>query len=112
MYTLAIVLSFFSVWSLFAITEKVEFNKKRLTLALSENVGLAKVVSFLSFLTATILLGSLLGPAVGILANTVIWMIFASCIVLFAPFPKLRLPHLVLIIVVLLGLEVVFNLFL
>ncbi|MEM8999546.1 MAG: hypothetical protein AAGB24_04715 [Bacteroidota bacterium] len=109
MYTLAIVLCFGSVWALFSTANKVEFEKKGVTLSLSNNVLLAKGLSLILVLLSTLLLCNLLGIAVGILSNFVIWMIFGSAVALFAPFPKLRWVHLILIIVLFSVLEVLFH---
>lgn len=109
MYTLAIILSFCSVWSLFSAANKVEFGKTNITLTLSKKTKVAKLLAMVSFLVSTILLWYLLGASVGILASSVIWMILASLVVLFAPFPKLKSFHLILLGLVLLAIELLFK---
>ncbi|MEL6916195.1 MAG: hypothetical protein AAFO99_00555 [Bacteroidota bacterium] len=109
MYTLAVILSFCSIWSLFSAANKVEFDKKNITLTFSKKTRVTKIVALVSFLGAMALLWYLLGAVVGILASTVIWMILASLVVLFAPFPKFRGVHLILIVALLLCIELLLN---
>ncbi|MEM9142621.1 MAG: hypothetical protein AAGA86_06505 [Bacteroidota bacterium] len=105
MYTLVILLSFVSVWCLYAASKKVAFAKNNITLTLSRHPKAAKIAALVAFLGSTLLLIFLLGTAIGILASSIVWMIIASCVVLFAPFPKLKLGHLIFILALLLGTE-------
>ena len=109
MYTLAIFLSFCSIWSLFAAADKVEFAKTKMTLTLSKKTKVTKMVALVAFLGATGMLSYLLGPVVGILSSCVLWMILASLIVLFAPFPNLRFIHLSLLFGLLFGIDMLFT---
>jgi len=105
MYTIATLLCFASVWSLFSSAQKVEFEKRHLTLALAKNGKIAKGISVALYLGSTLLFCSLLGYGTGILGSIILWMIFASVVVLFAPFPTLRFVHLILMVGVLILLE-------
>jgi len=109
MVTLAVVLSFVSVWGLLASAKKVEFEKKGTTLLLSKNTGAAKVVALVSFLISTIVFCFLFGSTVGIISSGVLWMILASLTLLFAPFPKLSYRFLAGMIVLCVVFELLFH---
>ena len=107
MITLAILLSFCSVWCLYSVSERVEFAKSnRIALQLlRKNTKVAKGASLAFFMTATIVLCSLLNSTIGIISSLLIWMTLSSGITLFAPFPKFKAKQLVLLFLLLLAVE-------
>ncbi|MEM7382529.1 MAG: hypothetical protein AAF361_15240 [Bacteroidota bacterium] len=78
-----------------------------MSLILSQNVKVAKMVALAFFLASTALFCYVLGMAVGILASTVVWMILSSLVTLFAPFPRFKYVHLILLTVVLVSVELI-----
>lgn len=109
MITLALVLSFLSVWGLLASANKVEFEKKGMTLLLSKNTRAAKAVALVSLLLSTIVLCFLFDITVGIISSMVVWMIIASLVVLSTPFPKLSYRFLMGMIVICIVFELLFH---
>lgn len=105
MYSLSLIISFLSIWCLFATSPKVEFVKKHLTLALSQKKTLARGLSLGLLFIATLLLSLHLGIVTGVLTELCIWLLLASIIVLFAPFQKLNRLQLILIGVVVISIE-------
>ncbi|MEM6725424.1 MAG: hypothetical protein AAF598_15390 [Bacteroidota bacterium] len=76
-----------------------------MTLYLAERVQLSRSLSALFFVLSTALLIFNTGPAVGVLNSFIVWMVLASLVLLFAPFPKIRLLHLVLLSGILILIE-------
>ena len=109
MYSLSIITSFLSVWCLFAASAKVEFTKKHLTLRLAKHPTLSIGLSAGLFLGGTILLCTRLGVVTGILAEVFVWIMLASGVLLFAPFPKLKGFHVLLMGLLIIGIELLFT---
>lgn len=108
MYSLAIILSFLSVWSIFSKTKKVEFIKKNFTLYLYNNKVIADLLALSSLLIATILLSINLGIVAGIFTEITIWMLLASGVLLFTPFQKITAKHLFLFCLLIISIESLF----
>ncbi|WP_159090838.1 hypothetical protein [Aquimarina aquimarini] len=109
MYSLAIVTSFLSVWCLYAISERVDFVKKNITLVLSKNTKATQIVALVFFFASTFVLCFSLGLVTGIFSSLLIWMTLASSVLLFAPFPKLKYTHLILLGVLIIIIESLFT---
>lgn len=105
MYSLSIIFSFCSVWCLLAVSERIELEKKGVTLLLSKNKKVAKIVAFLFFIAATGLLIDILGTASGIFSSLSLWMIAASFIVLFTPFKNFKTYYLFIITISIVAIE-------
>ena len=105
MYSLSIIFSLVSVWCLYATARKVEVEKKHLLRYLAERPGISKALAVFFFLLSTALLSQYIGIASGILGSVVLWSIWMSCVVLFAPFQALKQQHVILISAIVLSLE-------
>ncbi len=109
MYSLSIIISFFSIWCLYSISEKVEYTKKGITLILSRNTRAAKIAALVFFLVSTILLSISLGQVSGIFTSLVVWITLASFTLLFTPFSKVKRLHLILIGTLIICIELLFS---
>lgn len=67
--------------------------------------GISKTLAVFFFLLSTILLSTHIGVASGILGSVVLWSVWMSCIVLFAPFQAVKQQYVILVSVIALGLE-------
>ncbi|WP_103866196.1 hypothetical protein [Aquimarina sp. I32.4] len=112
MYSLAILTSFFSIWCLYALSEKVDFTKKNITLILSQNIRVAKVVALVFFLISTIVLCISLGTVTGLFCSLLIWTLLASAILLFAPFQKVKHVHVIFLGLLIISTELLFTIYL
>ncbi|MEM7550980.1 MAG: hypothetical protein AAF363_14950 [Bacteroidota bacterium] len=109
-YSFSIVSTLFSVVALYAISDKVEIEKEGALKWLSDRVVFSRALSVLSFLIACFLVCTKLGVANGILASSVLWMIGASLMLLFAPFKTISGIHLVALSVGAIFFELIVNL--
>lgn len=106
MFSLSIILSFVSVWCLYAVADRVDFVKTGIHAKLKEHSGVARTISLLSYLLLCILLVNKYGPTTGILVGLMLWTLVGSLIVLFTPFSKFKTLHLGLLMVLIIGLEI------
>ncbi|MEM1120720.1 MAG: hypothetical protein AAGJ18_09745 [Bacteroidota bacterium] len=93
MYTLSLFACFISVFFHYAIAPKTDITKTGLTLRLSQSRWWAMLGAIASGLIMAAALIALEGPMTGIFASMVLWMIGASLMLLFRPFQKVRLWH-------------------
>lgn len=105
MFTLAICLSFLSIYCLYALSDKVEVEKKVIMLFLKERKTLTWLLAGSTFVFSTLILHGQLGPAVGILTSFMLWTVLAGFIILFMPFEKVKWPHLAIGMVVIIAIE-------
>ena len=105
MITLAVCFTFCSVWCLYAISDKVAFQKVGIILKLSKKPWASKLggLGFL-FLSAMVLC-ALYGYAVGVILAITLWMTVASAVVLLAPFPKFNFKYAILTTILSIVLE-------
>ncbi|MEM6318054.1 MAG: hypothetical protein AAF960_10310 [Bacteroidota bacterium] len=93
MYTLSLLACFGSVFCHYAIAQKTDITKTGLTLRLSQSRLWATLAAIVSGLIMTAALIALEGPMTGIFTSMVLWMIGASLMLLFRPFQKVQLWH-------------------
>jgi|SRR5690606_1805231 len=105
MFTIAICLSFISVYSLYALSGKVEIDPKGVMLFLKTRKTLARLLAGSTFSLSTLILIWQMGFAVGIYTSLMFWMLLASFMILIVPFQKVKWPHLILGIAVIVGIE-------
>lgn len=104
MFTIAICLSFVSIYCLYAMG-KVEAEATGVMLLLKSKEVLARSLAGLTLLLSLWVFISQTGPAVGIFICLLFWMMLASCMVLFIPFKKIKWFHLTAGLLVLLAIE-------
>ncbi|GEM_PF-3498066 len=95
MYTLAFCLSLISIYCLYALSDRVEMEKKGIMLYLNTRKTLTLLLAVSAFLFSSIIFISRVGLGVGIFTNLSLWMVLACLTVLFLPFKVIRWPHLV-----------------
>lgn len=96
MITIALCLSFISIYCLYAVSDRVEIEKKGIMLFFKNKQVLAVVIAGLTFLVSTIIFTYKFGLGVGIFTSLSLWMVLASLIILFLPFQVIKWPHLAL----------------
>lgn len=105
MFSVSIISSFLSVWCLYAISERIELVKRGITLVLSKNKKVARIAAFLFFINATLCFITALGGVTGFFVSTGLWSTIACCVILFAPFSTVKMYHLLILIMIVIGLE-------
>ena len=106
MISLSIVLSFISVWCLYATANRTDFVKTGIHAKLNKNSMAASVVAILLYVLSGFILVWNYGMATGIIASFTLWTLMSSLITLFTPFPKFKTFYICLIVVFLMGLEI------
>ncbi|WP_192348549.1 hypothetical protein [Algoriphagus sp. Y33] len=105
MFTLAICLSFISVFCLYSLAQKVEVEPKGLMLFLKSGKMLTRALGGLAFLLSTFIYIGQMGFAVGIFTGLLFWMLLSCLMILFTPFGKVKWGHLTFGVLVIGGIE-------
>ena len=99
---------FLSVYCLYAISDKVEYDKEAVMLFLANNTVVTKGLAVLFAILGFWILSFVVGTTNAIISGAVLWSVLASLILLFAPFKNINLLHVGLVIGVVVGFEFIF----
>ncbi|MEM8897649.1 MAG: hypothetical protein AAGC85_06070 [Bacteroidota bacterium] len=99
---------FLSIYCLYALSEKVEYDKEAIMLFLANNSMVTKGLSVLFAILGFWILSFVVGTTNGIISGAVLWSLLASLILLFAPFKNINLLHVGLVIGLIVGVEFIF----
>ncbi|MCG8306528.1 MAG: hypothetical protein MI975_03995 [Cytophagales bacterium] len=109
MISLASLLLLLSVWCLYIAAERLELEVKGPAARLTEHPKLTRILSVLFCIGGTVLLIRVFGLATGALASLSIWTRIAGLIVLFAPFNKIKIIPVAVILVAVIIVELIFR---
>lgn len=94
MYSLSILLSFLSIFSLYAIAQKTEIQKSGLTLLLNQQRIVSQCIAIFSGIASIGLLMYLEGGMIGFFTGITLWMLTASLMLMIRPFRSVKWGHL------------------
>jgi hypothetical protein len=105
MFTIAFCLSFLSVYGLYALSDRVEIEKKGIMLLLKDHKTLTRLLAGSTLMVSTLIFSTQMGAAVGILTSFMLWTVLACFFILFIPFDKVRWPHVAIVIMLIIAIE-------
>lgn len=111
MISIALCLSFVSIFCLYAASDKVEWEKRGIMLFLRNKKALSLLLAGLTFLISTLIFISRVELGVGIFISLSLWMTLASLATLFLPFNIIKWQHLAAGILVAFAIEILPKLF-
>ena len=110
MVSLSLACMFLSVYCLYAVSDKVEYDKEAIMVFLSGHGLLTKGLVGIFALLGFWILSFIVGTTNGIISGAVLWSVLASLVLLFAPFKRVRLLEVGLLIGVIVAIELSFSL--